>query len=52
MSNSLDPDQDQNSVGPDLGPKLFAGVTIRGQKFRLVASKERFKRKIYLNKSV
>ena len=28
MSNSLDPDQDQHFVGPDLGPKLFAKVTI------------------------
>ena len=24
MANSLDPDQDQHSVGLDLGPKLFA----------------------------
>ena len=24
MSNDLDPDQDRQSVGPDLGPKLFA----------------------------
>ena len=26
MSNSLDPDQAQHFVGPDLGPKLFAKV--------------------------
>ena len=33
VSNSLDPDQDQRSVGPDLGPKLFAKVISRGQNF-------------------
>ena len=31
MSNSLDPDQDQHSVGPDLGGnclQLYSGVTL------------------------
>ena len=30
MSNSLDPDQAQCFVGPDMGSKLFAKVTSRG----------------------
>ena len=29
MSNSLDPDQACNFVGPDLGPRLSADDTIR-----------------------
>ena len=39
MSNRLDPDQDQCSVGPDQGPKLFVTIISRRQKLPL--SKER-----------
>ena len=39
MSKLLDPDQNQCSVGPDLGPKLFATVISRRQKLPL--SKDR-----------
>ena len=31
LSNGLDPDQDRHSVGPDLGPKLFAKYISRRQ---------------------
>ena len=37
--NCLDPDQDQQKVGPDLDPKLFAKVISRCQK-PMLASKE------------
>ena len=28
MSNSLDPDQDRRSVGPDLGPKEWQSLLV------------------------
>ena len=42
VSNSLDPDQDRRSVGPDLGQKLFAKFISRRQKSPL-ARKELIK---------
>ena len=42
VSNSLDPDQAQNFVGPDVGPKVFAKVISRQQKSHL-AGKEFYK---------
>ena len=32
VSNGLDPDQDQHSVGPDLDPKCLRRVTSRQEK--------------------
>ena len=29
VSDGLNPDQDQHSVGPDLGPKLFAKMSTK-----------------------
>ena len=40
VSNSLDPDQVRLSVGPDLGPKLFAKVTSADDIMSLLARKE------------
>ena len=40
VSNSLEPDQDRHSVGPDLDPKLFAMVISRREKSKVAASKE------------
>ena len=37
MSNGLDPDQAQQSVMPDLGPKLFAKIISRRQNLPLAA---------------
>ena len=39
VSNVLNPDQDQQNVGPDLSPKLFAKFVSGHQKLPL-ASKE------------
>ena len=39
VSKGLDPDQDRHSVGPDLGPKLFANVTNRQQELPLARKK-------------
>ena len=40
MSNRLDPDQDQQNVGPDLGPTLFAKVTISEEMTKVANSRE------------
>ena len=39
VSNSLDPDQDQRSVGPDLGPNYLQRLSAEG-KSRPLARKE------------
>ena len=40
VSNSLDPDQDQHSVGPDLGPNCLQRLSADD---KVAASKERIK---------
>ena len=36
MSNSLDPDQDRRSVGPDLGPDCLQRLSADTKKYRIV----------------
>ena len=42
VSNSLDPDQDRQNVGPDLGPNYFQRLSADDKSF-VVTSKERVK---------
>ena len=42
MSNSLDPDQDRHSVGPDLGPNCLQ-IEVISRRTKVTASKERVK---------
>ena len=46
MSNSLDPDQDQCSVGPDQGPKLFAKVKVISRRQKLQQARKELKKKL------
>ena len=43
MSNSLDPDQDRHSVGPDLGLNSLQRLSTVEQMTKISASKERVK---------
>ena len=42
MSNSLDQDQAQNFVGPDLGPKLFAKIPAEETNYTKIKSRHGF----------